>query len=940
MTELSYDKLKNMSIEDIYKYFQKEYAYIYKSYNYIFKTYSEFLIVIKNILNDININLPNKPSFNYKNYLLNQSKIKLNKYVKSRLDEEDKFTVISSYININLNTTKNELNELKKLIRWFQEIDYIPDPSVIIELVTNNEKIKTIVANIVENNLEKIKKYGLDGVFSEELVFEFLDIYCNMNNIIDSNAITANDFYIEDREKLKGTYLGADAIINELKAQKLYVLSKEEERDLFIKLKNGDEDAYNKILYHNLRLVLKVARRYCNFGLEFADLIQEGNIGLLKAIERYDVNKGFKFSTYAMWWIRQAISRAIGNYSKNIRVPIHKMEKLNKFREQVKELKDKLGYDPSYMEIAKYLKIKYSEVEENFELLQNPTSLNTKLGEDEDVELGDLIPHPATSNLEDDIISDNLIQEIDNLLVKAGLTNIERDILKYRYGLNYSEEKILEEIGKIYGVSRERIRQIEAKAIIKLRKYPLTKQFASYLDNPERAEVRLEKLRTWHYDHPKSCTVYNLDVTNIEKEERKDKKTKRKLKTIYEAIPNYPKEEIDKVIAQLPDEDRKIFYLRNSDAINNLNSQELKSLNYFYNLVVEKIKRYLRSPKKIKTIYECLNKYTKEEVDKGISLLSDEDKKIIYYRYGEDLEHPRPTQLWDPVKYRGLLYVTIFTRIKRNIDRKQTVKIKQERKKKTMPKKLMSIYEQLDKYTKEEIDSEIAKLKDEDKRIFYLRNGDDLEHPKSSLEFTDNMKTRYYNIVTLMRTHLASPSKYIRGTIFYQLNNINPNYTKEDFLKAISMLSIEEKAIITSRYGDDLDKPISPKTKKVNYREINKILKHIIDILANRVLDNQEADEEKFNELREFYIRAIELLKSPIFMKLLINLSVKDAIILAIIILSYLENKEINLEDLANLLEIDIVTFKKDYKKMLLLFRDNINEYLNTHLNNDVSLKK
>ncbi len=946
MTELSYDKLKNASIEEIYEFLQEEYLDIYKSYNYIFKSSSEFLMVIKNIIKDIINNLPNKVSYNYKNYLLNQSKLKLNRYVKSMLDKETKIDILTSYINMNLNESQNEL---KKLIKWFQVIDYIPDPSIIIELVTNNQKLNNILARIVENNLERIKKYGLESIFKEELAFEFLDIYCSINNVIDNSTI-----YMEEQEKTYNAS-GANAFIKEIKGQKLYVLSKEEEKELFLKYNAGDEEAYNKILYHNLRLVLSVAGKYVNRGLDYEDLIQEGNIGLITAISRYDVTKGFRFSTYAIWWIRQALIRAIGNSSRNIRIPIHKMEKLNKFVSQVKELENKLGYPPSYVEIAKYLNLKYSIVEENFELLQTPTSLNTKIGEDEDIELEDFIPDSKHSNLEDDIINDNLAKEIEELFLKAGLTKIECDILQYRYGLNYSEEKILEEIGKIYGISRERVRQKESKAIIKLRKCPLTQEFALYLDNPTKAQQQLQKLRSWHYNHPKSSTVYNLDVSDVDTNIEITKKVKkpRQLKTIYDTIPNYSKEEVDAAITKLKEEDKRIFYLRNGEDLEHHQKkvkEKTANLDYLYGLVVEKIRNILKHHRSIKTIYECLFKYSKEEIDQGISMLNDNDKQIIFYRYGTDLEHPVTSALWDPKKYSKILYVIIFDKIKRNIAKLNKTEQKKERKR-TMSKKNISIYEQFSNYSKEEIDAEIANLKDKDKKIFYLRNGDDLEHPKVSPEFTSSMQTRYYNIIGLMKKHLRAPKKYIKGTIFYQLYKLNPNFTKEEYIKAISLLSAKEKNIINSRYGTDLDKPIEYQARDFNYKSVRKVLIHIINILTENseimnlenTQDNEIVSNEVTIELREFYIRAIELLKSPVFMKILLNLSVKEAIILAIIILSYLENREINSKDIAILLNMDIFTFQNYYRQMLLLFKENINEFLNTtitNLDNHSSLTK
>ena len=254
----------------------------------------------------------------------------------------------------------------------------------------------------------------------------------------------------------------------------------------------------------------------------------------------------------------------------------------------------------------------------------------------------------------------------------------------------------------------------------------------------------------------------------------------------------------------------------------------------------------------------------------------------------------------------------------------------QEKRKEKMTRKLVTIYEQLSDYSKEEIDAEIAKLTDDNKKIFYLRNGDNLECPTPSIEFTGTMKKKYFNIVNLMRQHLATSSKYLRGTIYWQLNKINPNYSKEDYQKAISMLTDWEKDIIFSRYGEDLEMPIDYKTRKFSYKKVNQVLNHIKRILLkmNKSEERKENIPQVSNELREFYIRAIELLKNPLLINLLLDMPVKDAIILAIIILSYIENRNISIEDIANLLEVDIYVIEEDYRRMLLKFKESINDYI------------
>ena len=890
MEDINYDNLNassiNKKIESIYHSYLKDFKKIFQNYEYAFNSYEEYLEKLTNILAQIINNMPIKNSSEDKKYILNQCKIKLDNYLKSLLDSDSKLIILSSFINTKLDIDGNPLNELKKLIKWLDKLDYTPDPNLIIDLINNNAKLKQILANLIAKNLSQIKLYGLDYVFEEELIYEFLDIYCTLMDI-DINISTKNMDDLEESayseaEKLKGTYYGATAIIKDLKSRELHVLSNEEEKELVARIKQGDRKAYDTFLEHNLRLVIKIASKYLNQGVEYEDLIQEGNLGLIKAIERFDGTKGFKFSTYATWWIRQAIIRSIGNTGRNIRLPIHKLEELNKFQYKIIKLASILGHYPTIDEIVEHLNISYEKAKENFDLIQKTVSLNTKIDDDEEAELGDFLPSEKTSKLEDDTILENLVLEMEDLFIKAGLSDMERTILKYRYGLNYSEEMILEDIGEIYGITRERIRQIEARAIIKLRKYPLTKKFAAYLDNPDQSEIKLEKLRMWHYQHPSSNTVYSINVDEmqinpdelpikVKKKRKRISNNHKKLKTIFAALPDYSREQILQAISKLPPDDKKIFYMRNGEDLEHpkYSPDSIPDISYRYGLVVAKIKAIIEN-KGIKTIYACLKDYSKQEVDYGISLLSDDDKKIIYYRYGPDLEHPETTKLWDTHKYGTRLYVSIFGRIKQNIKLSKTNK---KRRIRNMSKKLITIYEKLKKYSKEEIDNEIAKLSVEEKNIFYLRNGEDLNHPNPSPEFNSEMQGKYYIIVNKIERHLI---------------------------------------------------------RKNSIQTANKEPKSVV-IAASK-------NNEVSIELREFYIRALDMLKQPAFMKLLLNLSVKEAIILAIIILSYLEDKNINIADMANLMETDVNSIKKDTKKVLIMFKENITEYLNFNIDNSLKI--
>ena len=285
--------------------------------------------------------------------------------------------------------------------------------------------------------------------------------------LLDDNALT-KDLTINDPVRMYLKEIG-----------QIKLLSLEEESELADRITAGDEQAKNILAEANLRLVVSIAKRYVGRGMLFLDLIQEGNIGLMKAVDKFDVTKGYKFSTYATWWIRQAITRAIADQARTIRVPVHMVETINKLARVQRQLTLELNREPSEEELAKKMNTTVEKVREIYKISQDPVSLETPIGEEDDSHLGDFIKDERNLSPEEFATNEMLKDEISQVL--ETLTEREEKVIRLRFGLEDGKPRTLEEVGQMFGVTRERIRQIEAKALRKLRHPSRSRKLRDYM---------------------------------------------------------------------------------------------------------------------------------------------------------------------------------------------------------------------------------------------------------------------------------------------------------------------------------------------------------------------------------------------------------------------------------------------------------------------------
>ncbi|MBR4230930.1 MAG: sigma-70 family RNA polymerase sigma factor [Bacilli bacterium] len=589
--ELNYKIVQQLDASEILKQLKPNINNIYKSFQYIGLSESDFYDLVTEEIEVAKKSY--KGDVSYYKFLKKHILIRLSALTeRSLVNPKSTFSIINAYIDLKIKPIQNvdeAINKFAKLSLFFETYSFVPDPDLIIELLNKNKIYLSLIKIVFNEYKNAIVNGKVDSVTDNSLLILTIETYCMINGIEikEDNSLDDIESYSEtDSTDIIKTYYKEIAAIP--------LLTREQEINIAKKVAQGDPKARALLVESNLRLVISIAKRYVNRGLLFQDLIGEGNMGLITAVDRYDVERGYKFATYATWWIRQAITRAIADKSRSIRIPVHKYEKIGIYLKTIELLERKLNRDPSLVDIANEMNLPISKVKELQSLYQLSTiSINTLIGDDEDTELEDFIPS-SEDTPEDTIVNDSVQLQVRDLLERCNLKPREIAILKLRSGFDGKKPMTLEEVGAKFNVTRERIRQIEAKALRKLRLSRHTKPLAVYMENPEKALARIEEYRIRYRGAANQYKTF-LKHDNIEKKKEDDEKMPRKLQTLYQYFNDFTKEQVDTMLSQLSEEDSALVTLRYGEDLNNPIPGKLtkEESTRFYGSLIPKMKRLL-----------------------------------------------------------------------------------------------------------------------------------------------------------------------------------------------------------------------------------------------------------------------------------------------------------------------------------------------------------
>lgn len=580
--ELSLEKIQKLSTEQIIDAVLLEVDKIYLSLNYTGISKEAFYKLVEAEI--IKSKEKYQGNISYIEYIKNKIKKELTKQIMRMLADTTTATqIINNYANTYLSTNityNNALKNIYKLDELFETFNYVPSPDVLIKLLESNQIITNSVALIFSKHKNVIISGNLEKVFDNSTIILMIETYCMINNIEIKEASESQ----ETEETNYETTSDIKMYLQEI--NKIPLLTPEEEKRLAERISHGDEKAREKFIESNLRLVIRIAKRYTNMGIPFMDLIQEGNTGLIIATDRFDVKRNTRFSTYAESWIKQVITRALTDKKRIIRIPHNIYSMVNKYRRVEDSLEKKLRREPTTEEIAKEMGISVSKLEDILMWQNDTVSItNTTDNDDDDYNLENIIPS-LDDGPETIAFANTMQKDVRQMLDECSLNYKEKLVIIMRFGLN-GERLTLEETGQRLGITKERARQIEKKALFKLRDPQKIRPLAVYTQYPEQALERIYNYRQGYYDKfnkpPKSKTSTNNTSST------------RKLPTIYDYFKYNTKEQLNSVISRLSEEEQHLVRLRFGDDLNIPSPSRLteEGRTKFYQIVVPKIKRML-----------------------------------------------------------------------------------------------------------------------------------------------------------------------------------------------------------------------------------------------------------------------------------------------------------------------------------------------------------
>ena len=486
---LDINTIKKIDNNEIYSLLKSIFDEVHQEFVYLNISETNFNEIALNIIEHSKNNYNGKNK--YENYVERLLRNKLLEITYNYINNSDTaYNIIDNYINlnsVNINSYNKAIMALKKIVKFLTDNNYILEPDILLKLVKNNDNL-TITLKTIINEINTNKNCLKNEIFKDEIVKLIVECYSESKgitiNVLSAEVENNNDN--QENNTINNDYVDEDIVKTYLKEMgQVPLLTSKEEHQLALRVKNGDKKAKDKFIEANLRLVVSIAKRYTSKGVALIDLIQEGNIGLMTAVDRYDPNMGYKFSTYATWWIRQTITRTVLEKKSIIHIPVHKAEEIMKMFRARNKLYDEYNREPTYDEIANEINTTYDNVKDLCSIALEPVSTNELVGEDGEEELENFIP--SETNTEDAAMQGIIPIVVNEVLDECKLTDRERQIIKLRFGIGTPDNRTrtLEEVGQVFNITRERVRQVEAKVLRKLRNPKYTSKLAPLLGYDE-----------------------------------------------------------------------------------------------------------------------------------------------------------------------------------------------------------------------------------------------------------------------------------------------------------------------------------------------------------------------------------------------------------------------------------------------------------------------